>query len=260
MIDRGTARPASFGVPSFPGCCSWPPSWSWAGRWSGITPRSCPRPPSRSSRSTGKPEPVVADQIASNSRRSPTDADGVPRQRGVCRCLLERARGTDAGRAGRVAPPRRRARSPLANPQLYRGVPIHLLGTACACCDIRQSLARQRWLYEAWIITPETTDGSLRLRLRRRARGFSDRPECLRARRLQRLLSQDHEVPGGRHQPEGPRAGGPDRLGAGRAGFPWREYALSMVARLSALCSSLFRCALDLSAQELPEPSGPLVR
>ncbi len=43
------------------------------------------------------------------------------------------------------------------NPQLYRGIPIHLLGTANRVLRYPSKLAKTGWLYEAWVITPETT-------------------------------------------------------------------------------------------------------
>jgi hypothetical protein len=42
-------------------------------------------------------------------------------------------------------------------PDLYRGVPVHLLGTALRVLRYESKLGRSGWLYEAWIITPETT-------------------------------------------------------------------------------------------------------
>jgi hypothetical protein len=43
------------------------------------------------------------------------------------------------------------------HPDLYRGVPIHLLGTAMRVLRYESKLTKTGWLYEAWIITPETS-------------------------------------------------------------------------------------------------------
>ena len=39
-------------------------------------------------------------------------------------------------------------------PELYRGVPIHLLGTARRVLRFESKLSQSGWLYEAWIISP----------------------------------------------------------------------------------------------------------
>jgi hypothetical protein len=41
-------------------------------------------------------------------------------------------------------------------PTHYRGVPIHLLGTARRVLRYESKLSRTGWLYEAWIFTPES--------------------------------------------------------------------------------------------------------
>ena len=40
-------------------------------------------------------------------------------------------------------------------PELYRGVPIHLLGTAMRTLRYESKLSKTGWLYEAWISTPD---------------------------------------------------------------------------------------------------------
>jgi hypothetical protein len=42
-------------------------------------------------------------------------------------------------------------------PELYRGVPVHLLGTARRVLRYESKLSRTGWLYEAWIYTPEAS-------------------------------------------------------------------------------------------------------
>jgi hypothetical protein len=40
-------------------------------------------------------------------------------------------------------------------PELYRGVPIHLLGTARRVLRFESKLSKTGWLYEAWIVAPD---------------------------------------------------------------------------------------------------------
>ena len=42
-------------------------------------------------------------------------------------------------------------------PELYRGVPIHLMGTARRVVRYETKLSKTGWLYEAWIVTPDAT-------------------------------------------------------------------------------------------------------
>jgi hypothetical protein len=42
-------------------------------------------------------------------------------------------------------------------PELYRGVPVHLLGTALRVLRFESKLSQTGWLYEAWIVTPDAT-------------------------------------------------------------------------------------------------------
>jgi hypothetical protein len=104
----------------------------------------------------GKPEPVVADK----SIEFETVTDRTPlefRDNAAYSLLLDRARGRTADELAAVA----RRDIVLAhlwqNPDLYRGVPVHLLGTALRVLRYQSKLSPTGWLYEAWIITPETT-------------------------------------------------------------------------------------------------------
>ncbi len=40
-------------------------------------------------------------------------------------------------------------------PEQYRGVPVHLLGTAMRVLRYESKLSKTGWLYEAWIVTPD---------------------------------------------------------------------------------------------------------
>jgi hypothetical protein len=42
-------------------------------------------------------------------------------------------------------------------PEQYRGVPVHLLGTAMRVLRFESKLSKTGWLYEAWIVTPEAS-------------------------------------------------------------------------------------------------------
>ncbi|MFO0951753.1 MAG: hypothetical protein U0835_11510 [Isosphaeraceae bacterium] len=69
--------------------------------------------------------------------------------------LLERAR---AGSAASLAAKARRDvtfRHVWDRPAAYRGVPVHILGTARRIDRYESKLSRTGWLYEAWIFTPE---------------------------------------------------------------------------------------------------------
>jgi hypothetical protein len=105
---------------------------------------------------TGKPEPVIPDR----SMEFETVKDRAPlefRDNAAYALLLSRARGKNPTELAAVA----RRDLVLAhlwkNPELYRGVPIHLLGTAMRVLRYPSKLSETGWLYEAWIMTPETT-------------------------------------------------------------------------------------------------------
>lgn len=40
-------------------------------------------------------------------------------------------------------------------PELYRGVPVHIQGTALRAVRFESKLSKSGWLYEAWIVTPD---------------------------------------------------------------------------------------------------------
>jgi hypothetical protein len=102
------------------------------------------------------PEPVVADKSVEFETVTDRTALGF-RDNAAYSLLLERARGRTADELATIA----RRDVVLAHlwqtPELYRGVPIHLLGTALRVLQYPSKLSPKGWLYEAWIITPETT-------------------------------------------------------------------------------------------------------
>jgi hypothetical protein len=105
---------------------------------------------------TAKPEPVVPDrsvEFETVTDRTPTEfRDSAARS-----LLLDRARSKTPAELAAVA----RRDVVLAhlwqNPQHYRGVPIHLLGTALRVLRYESKLSKTGWLYEAWIMTPDNT-------------------------------------------------------------------------------------------------------
>jgi hypothetical protein len=103
---------------------------------------------------TEKPEPVVADR----SMEFETVTDRTPmsfRDNAGYALLLTRAREKTPEELAALS----RRDVVLAhlwkNPDLYRGVPIHLLGTALRVLRYESKLSKTGWLYEAWIVTPD---------------------------------------------------------------------------------------------------------
>jgi hypothetical protein len=101
-----------------------------------------------------KPEPIVADR----SMEFETVTDRTPigfRDDAAYALLLKRARGRTADDLAAVS--RRDVALPhlWQNPEQYRGVPIHLLGTARRVLRYPSKLTQNGWIYEAAIITPD---------------------------------------------------------------------------------------------------------
>ena len=105
-------------------------------------------------RAETSPEPVVPDR----SEVFETVADRTPmsfRDNAAYARLLEKARGKTP--AELAAESRRDvALTHLwERPELYRGVPVHLLGTALRVIRFESKLSQTGWLYEAWIVSPD---------------------------------------------------------------------------------------------------------
>jgi hypothetical protein len=103
---------------------------------------------------TEKTEPIVADQSAEFE----TVTDRTPvgfRDNAAYAVLLARARSKSPDQLAAVS--RRDVLLPhlWQNPELYRGVPIHLLGTALRVLRYPSKLSSTGWIYEASIITPD---------------------------------------------------------------------------------------------------------
>ncbi len=104
----------------------------------------------------GKPDPIVADK----SIEFETVTDRTPlgfRDNAAYSMLLARARARTPDELAALARRDIVVAHLWQNPQLYRGVPVHLLGTALRILRHQSKLSPSGWLYEAWIITPDAT-------------------------------------------------------------------------------------------------------
>ncbi len=104
---------------------------------------------------TDRPEPVVADR----SIEFETVTDRTPmsfRDNAAYTKLLDRSRTKTPDE---IAAESRRdilLTHLWERPDLYRGVPIHILGSALRVLRYESKLSKTGWLYEAWVMTQET--------------------------------------------------------------------------------------------------------
>ena len=220
MIDRGTADRASFGVPSCPGCLflaavmivGWVLVWNYAQKLNQAAEPDLTV--------DGQARAGRAGSRASSSRRSPTERRSNSAITRPIRCLLERARGRTPNELAAVA----RRDVLLAHlwqtPEHYRGVPVHLLGTALRVLRYQSKLSPNGWLYEAWIITPETTRAPYVCVFEDAPEGFPIGPNV-----SERVVFNGYFLKIMKYQAadtarRSPGAGRPDRLAAERAGTP----------------------------------------
>jgi hypothetical protein len=126
----------------------------WAAVWIyAQQPQDAPEPPLTAGE---RLEPVTADR----SPEFETVTDRTPmsfRDNAAYVLLLGRARARTP--AALAAESRRDIvlTHLWERPELYRGVPVHLLGTALRVLRYESKLSQSGWLYEAWIITPESS-------------------------------------------------------------------------------------------------------
>ncbi|APW64063.1 hypothetical protein [Paludisphaera borealis] len=124
----------------------------WAAVWHFAHHRPpAPEPPLRVE---SIPEPVAPDE----SPEFETVTDRTPmsfRDNAAYAKLLEKARERTAPELAQES--RRDVFSThlWERPERYRGVPVHLLGTALRILRFESKLSKTGWLYEAWITTPD---------------------------------------------------------------------------------------------------------
>ena len=107
---------------------------------------------------TEKPEPIVADRSDGVRDRHRPDAASSSAITRPIPCLLEPGPRQDARRARRRRPPRPGPGPSLAeSPSSIAACRSTCSARPCACFAIQSKLSTTGWLYEAWIITPETT-------------------------------------------------------------------------------------------------------
>jgi hypothetical protein len=126
----------------------------WTAAW--LYARQTPELPEHPLAASDSPEPIVADR----SEAFETVADRTPmsfRDNAAYSLLLARARGESP--AGLAALTRRDVflTHLWERPDQYRGVPVHIQGSALRVLRYESKLSQNGWLYEAWIITPEAT-------------------------------------------------------------------------------------------------------
>jgi hypothetical protein len=124
----------------------------WVLAWQYIQQR--PEPAEAPLVVSGQPEPVVPDR--SPEFEGVTDRTPISlRDNAAISLLLGRAREKSAKNL--AAASRRDIALPhlWETPERYRGVPVHLLGSARQVLRYPSKLAPRGWLYEAWIFTPE---------------------------------------------------------------------------------------------------------
>lgn len=126
----------------------------WAIVWGYLAAR--PQPPEAPAQAApaAKVKPVVADQAVEFE----TVTDRTPmsfRDNAAYAYLLEKARSQSAGDLARQSRRDIVLTHLWERPELYRGVPVHLLGTAMRTLRFESKLSKTGWLYEAWVSTPD---------------------------------------------------------------------------------------------------------
>ncbi len=103
----------------------------------------------------GPPQAVVADR----SIAFETVTDRTPmtfRDNAAYALLLERARSKTPAELAAESRRDLLLTHLWERPELYRGVPVHILGSALRVLRYESKLSKTGWLYEAWVMTPET--------------------------------------------------------------------------------------------------------
>jgi hypothetical protein len=124
----------------------------WAAVWY-FAQRRTP-PPEPPMRVEANPEPIEPDR----SEEFETVADRTPmsfRDNAAYAMLLERARKLTPAELAQKSRRDVFLTHLWERPERYRGVPVHLLGTALRIVRFESKLSKTGWLYEAWITTPD---------------------------------------------------------------------------------------------------------
>jgi hypothetical protein len=124
----------------------WALVWQFAGK--------APEPESAPVVVTASPEPIVADR----SVEFETVTDRTPvgfRDNAAYSLLLERARGKTPAELAVVSRRDVALAQLWQNPEMYRGVPIHVLGSALRVLRYPSKLSKTGWIHEASIIAPD---------------------------------------------------------------------------------------------------------
>lgn len=112
-----------------------------------------PEPTEEPVAATARPEPIVPDR----SIEFETVTDRTPvgfRDNAAYELLLNRARGKTPNELAAIARRDVALAQLWQNPEMYRGVPIHLLGSALRVLRYQSKLSKTGWVYEASIVTP----------------------------------------------------------------------------------------------------------
>ncbi len=124
----------------------------WALVWQYVHQKPTPEEPV--AQAEPHPQPVVAD----HAEAFETVTDRTPmtfRDNAAYAYLLDKARDRTPSELARQSRRDILLTHLWERPELYRGVPVHLLGTARRVLRFESKLSRTGWLYEAWIVSPD---------------------------------------------------------------------------------------------------------
>lgn len=103
---------------------------------------------------TGRPEPVKPDRSLEFETVTDKTALGF-RDSAAYSLLLNRSADTTAADLAAQARTDITYAHLWQDPAHYRGVPLHILGTARRIVRYESKLSRSGWLYEAWVVVPD---------------------------------------------------------------------------------------------------------
>lgn len=126
----------------------WALFWQFAGK--------APEPGPQQAVATANPEPIVADRSPEFETVTDRTAIGF-RDTAAYALLLDRARGKSPAELAQLARRDVALAQIWQNPEIYRGVPIHLFGSALRVLRYPSKLSKSGWIHEASIITPDAT-------------------------------------------------------------------------------------------------------